>query len=203
MSLLPALSLAEWTVLTIISEQPTHGFAIARLTAPDGELGRVWQMHRPVVYRAIGRLAEAGLIMPAAVESGRGPQRTVYRATPAGAEAAREWLRTPVPRIHEVRSDLLLKLALISRTGGDPAPLLQRQRAAFEPVARAIGEQPATSSGFEAMLHAWRRAAASATMSFLDEVTGPASPHGAPAAPRQLSRRLTGQSRERVTLFRR
>src|SRR5215470_1900113 len=30
----PRLSLAEWTVLAVVSEGPTHGFAIAQLTAP-------------------------------------------------------------------------------------------------------------------------------------------------------------------------
>ena len=53
----PSLSLPEWTVLTVLSQQPAHGFAVAQLTAPDGELGRIWQIPRPVIYRAIGRLA--------------------------------------------------------------------------------------------------------------------------------------------------
>jgi hypothetical protein len=36
----PALSLAEWVVLGVVAEQPTHGFPIAQLTAHDGELVR-------------------------------------------------------------------------------------------------------------------------------------------------------------------
>src|SRR5215470_8429361 len=92
----PSLSLAEWTVLALISEAPTHGFAIYRLTAPDGELGRIWHMPRPVIYRAIGRLGEAGLVAPQTVESGRGPQRTIYAATPAGRKVTVDWLDTPV-----------------------------------------------------------------------------------------------------------
>ena len=46
MSARPTLSLPEWTVLAVVSERPTHGFAIARLTAPHGELGRMWQLGR-------------------------------------------------------------------------------------------------------------------------------------------------------------
>ena len=41
---LPEMSLPEWLVLTILSQQPAHGFAVAQLTAADGELGRVWQI---------------------------------------------------------------------------------------------------------------------------------------------------------------
>ena len=89
MTSLPSLSLAEWVVLAVIGERPTHGFAISQLTAADGELGRVWQVPRPIVYRAIGRLAAAGLIAADGTEPGNGPQRTIYAITPAGARRAR------------------------------------------------------------------------------------------------------------------
>ena len=80
----PRLSLAEWTVLAVVGEQPVHGFAIGALTAPGAPLGRVWHIPRPLVYRALGRLAGAGLVAPGAVEAGNGPMRTIYTATPAG-----------------------------------------------------------------------------------------------------------------------
>ena len=81
---LPEMSLPEWLVLAILSQQPAHGFAVAQLTAPGGDLGRVWQIPKAVVYRAIGRLLDAELIVPEVTEPGLGPQRTVYAATPGG-----------------------------------------------------------------------------------------------------------------------
>ena len=78
------MALAEWTVLVLLSQRPAHGFAVAQLTAPDGELGRIWRIPRPVVYRAIGRLLDAGLITPESVEPGLGPQRTIYTVTARG-----------------------------------------------------------------------------------------------------------------------
>jgi PadR family transcriptional regulator AphA len=167
----PALSLPEWTVLAVVNERPTHGFAIAQLTAPQGELGRIWHIPRPVVYRAIGRLLDAGLLVPGAVESGRGPQRTVYSVTRAGREAVRHWLDTPVTHIREVRSHLLLKLALLDRAGGDPSGLLERQKAALEPIAEAIKAERPGAHGFDATLLAWRRATTDATLSFIDDLT--------------------------------
>jgi DNA-binding PadR family transcriptional regulator len=178
MSAEPALSLPEWTVLAVVSEHPTHGFAIAQLTAPQGELGRIWHIPRPVIYRAIGRLLEAGLLVPGAVESGRGPQRTIYSATPAGREAVRHWLDTPVAHIREVRSHLLLKLALLDRAGGDPRGLLERQKAALEPIAEAVKAERPASEGFDATLLAWRRATTAATLSFLDDLTRATSSAG-------------------------
>ena len=79
------LSLAEWMVLAVFEEAPAHGFAVAALTAPDGALGRVWHVPRPVVYRAIARLEALGLLEPLGEEHGRGPRRQVHRVTAAGA----------------------------------------------------------------------------------------------------------------------
>ena len=171
MTELPALSLAEWVVLGVICEQPTHGFAIAQLTAPDGELGRAWQVPRPIVYRALGRLASAGLIAAEGVEPGQCPQRTIYAATAAGRDAAGRWLQTPVGHVREVRSHLLMKLALLHRAGLDPADLLRRQQDTLAPIAQAIRESRGEPEGFDATLLAWRRASAEAAISFLADIT--------------------------------
>ena len=170
MAVVTSLPLAEYTVLAVLSERPTHGFAIARLTSPDGELGRIWHVPRPVVYRSIGRLLDAGLITPAAVESGRGPQRTVYTATPEGLRAAAQWLDTPVEHVRDVRSQLLLKLALLDRVGRDPTDLLRRQKVILEPIAEAVRSERPQGKGFDATLLTWRRATAAATMNFLEDI---------------------------------
>lgn len=175
MTVEPSLSLPEWLVLAILSEQPLHGFAVAQLTAADGELGRIWQIPKAVIYRAVGRLLEAGLVVPTGTQPGMGPQRTVYAATPGGREAAQRWLHTPVAHVRDIRSHLLLKLALLDRAGDDPADLLHSQRVVLEPIAEAIEAQRAESSGFDATLLAWRRATAIAALDFLDTITETAS----------------------------
>lgn len=171
MTSLPEMSLPEWLVLTILSQRPTHGFAVAQLTAPGGDLGRVWQVPKAVVYRAIGRLLDARLITAEGTEPGLGPQRTVYTATSDGRDAAATWLRTPVGHIREIRSALLLKLALLDRAGESPMPLLQAQRTLLEPLVTALEERRGLSSGFDATLLAWRRANAVAALDFLDAIT--------------------------------
>jgi len=165
------LSLAEWTVLVLLRQQPAHGFAISQLTEPGGELGRIWRIPRPVVYRAIGRLLDAGLVIPVSVEPGLGPQKTIYTVTPQGGEAARGWLDTPVEHVRDIRSHLLIKLALLYRAGSDPADLLRRQRAALDPIAQAIEAKQADLDGFDAILLAWRRATAVAALAFIDDIT--------------------------------
>jgi PadR family transcriptional regulator AphA len=176
-----SLSLAEWVVLTVIGERSTHGFAISLLTSHEGELGRIWHIPRPAVYRALGRVQEAGLVTPDVVEPGRGPQRTVYAITRHGRDAVDWWLRTPVWHVRDVRSHLLMKLALLDRAGRDPADLLVLQKAVLAPIAAAIMAERSEGKGFDATLLAWRRANAAAALSFLDDIIPPAATPGPPA----------------------
>lgn len=75
-------SLTEWGVLALVTEGPTHGFAVSRLTAPTGPIGKVWQVPRPRVYRTLDRLVELSLIEPSGTEPGRGgPERTLLAVT--------------------------------------------------------------------------------------------------------------------------
>ena len=172
----PEMPLPEWLVLTLISQRPSHGFAVAQLTAAGGSLGRVWQIPKAVVYRALGRLLDAGLIVPEGTEPGMGPQRTVYTATERGSAAAARWLRQPVEHVREIRSELLLKLALLDRAGEDPGELLQAQRAVIEPLVTALETRRARSDGFDATILAWRRSTAVAALDFLDAIAPAESP---------------------------
>jgi len=54
-----SLSLPEQAVLAILSQQPAHGFAVVQLTAPGGELGRIW--HTP---RRSSTVPSAGSLTP-------------------------------------------------------------------------------------------------------------------------------------------
>jgi PadR family transcriptional regulator AphA len=82
-----------------------------------------------------------------------------------------------VEHVREIRSELLLKLALLDRAGENPAPLLQAQRAVLEPLVEAIESRRAHSDGFDATLLAWRRATAVAALDFLDTIAPAESWH--------------------------
>jgi hypothetical protein len=76
-----------------------------------------------------------------------------------------------VDHIRDVRSHLLIKLALLDRAGNDATGLLRRQKAILQPIASAIAKERPERQGFDATLLAWRRATATAALSFLDDVT--------------------------------
>ena len=163
-------ALPEWTVLAVVRERPAHGFAIASLTARGGELGRVWQMPRPVIYRALSRLTETALVAPGEVETGGGPPRTIYEVTPDGRAAADDWLARPVPHVRDLRSHLLMKLALLDRRGLPMASLIAAQREALRPVLATVSAEREQAEGFEAVLLSWRYGNVVAALQFLDDI---------------------------------
>jgi DNA-binding PadR family transcriptional regulator len=169
-SVQPRLSLAEWFVLCLITEAPSHGFALARTLSEDGELGKIWRVPKPVIYRALQRLETAGLVATVELQpSNAGPVRSLVDATTTGRDAAAAWLAKPVRHNRDIRSELLVKLALLDRAGTDPAPLLAAQRAQLEPVAAALELKLARAAGFDRMIILWRRETVAATLGFLDD----------------------------------
>ena len=81
------LRLSDWLVLCVVCEQPTHGFAVAGLVSRTGNLGRVWQVSKPAVYAAMGRLERLGLVELAGEQhTSQGPARSLVKATRAGAD---------------------------------------------------------------------------------------------------------------------
>jgi len=170
----PSLSLAEWLVLCLLCERRLHGFALARLLDSDGEIGRIWRVPKPVVYRALQRLEQLGLIHAAEQQpSSQGPARWPVEVTPRGRDAAAAWLRQPVGHNRDIRSELLVKLALLDRAGADPRPLLDAQYDQLRPVAEALKERLEDAAGFERTLLLWRAETLAATLRFLDALRAP------------------------------
>ena len=159
-----ALPLSEAVCLTLVTGEPRHGWAIVKTLAPDGEIGRVWSLSRPLTYRALAALADAELIEPRGSEPGEGPPRTVWRATAKGRRAAGAWLRSPVSHPRDMRTEFLLKIVL-----GAPAPELARaQLAAFTPV--FAGLQLAADADPTDVVARWRLESAEATRRFLNSL---------------------------------
>jgi PadR family transcriptional regulator AphA len=162
------LSLADWLVLCLVREEPTYGLILVGLLARDGTLGQVWSVPKAVVYRALQRLEVLGLIRTVGEQrTSQGPVRSLYQVTPAGTAAAAAWLGTPVQHPRDVRSELMVKLALLDRSGTDSRDLLQAQLARLLPVAAALDDRLRATTGFEHTLVLWRHEAMAATLRFL------------------------------------
>jgi PadR family transcriptional regulator AphA len=174
----PDLSLNQWLVLATVAEGPTHGFAIASLVGTRGELGQVWTIPRPLVYRALDDLVRLGLVQSLRTEPGaNNVTRTVVGTTPAGLAAARAWLDKPVDHVRDVRSILLVKLALLSRSGRSPRQLLEAEQQHVAALLAGLQPRAAAAGGFNATLLRWRLHQATSVQRFLaDELRAAQEP---------------------------
>jgi len=154
------LSLADHVCLALVAEGPVHGWAIVKLLARDGDVGRIWSLSRPLTYRSIERLTADGLIERTPV--GR---RADLRLSPAGRSALRRWRSEPVEHLRDLRTEFLLKLRLDERRGASSDDLVRRQLDQLRPVIEALTSAPA-----ETAVDAWRQESARAAERFLHRI---------------------------------
>jgi DNA-binding PadR family transcriptional regulator len=159
--------LGEWACLGILHLGPAHGWAVATRLQPDGDIGRVWSLSRPLTYRALGQLVASGFVSGIGEEPGAaGPNRKLLAITPAGRAAFRAWARTPVEHLRDLRSELLLKLVLAHESGIDTSAMLTEQRAVVNRLAVPL---PADRDP----VALWRHESSQAALRFLDRLAGP------------------------------
>jgi DNA-binding PadR family transcriptional regulator len=165
----PTLSLNEWAVLGLLVERPRHGYDIAAELQPGTDIGQVWRLTRPLVYRAIERLDALHLARADHTEPGTGgPPRTVYAATVPGRRRLHEWLQAPVEHLRDMRAEFLLKLVLAERLHVDTTDLVRAQRDRLDAQLVALGAPPPAGQ----VVALWRHHSARAARDFLERIDG-------------------------------
>ncbi|CAB4879418.1 unannotated protein [freshwater metagenome] len=173
-------SLAEHVCLALVAEGAAHGWAIGSLLAHDGDIGHIWTLSRPLTYRAIDGLVARKLLKRSAHESGPGRDRVVLAMTRPGRSENDRWLAQPIEHLRDVRTELLVKLTLLERSGADTRPLLIAQRAHFADLLDSL----TSASADDDLVQLWRAESARAARRFLDRAIDPAVVSTiAPAAP--------------------
>ena len=142
-----------------------HGWSIVKALAPDGEIGRVWSLSRPLTYRALAALADAELIEPRGSEPGDGPPRTIWRATREGpARVARlaSAARCATPATCAPSSCSRSRWA--RPRPSSPAPSSRRSRRSSPDLQRSADADPTD------VVARWRLESAEATRRFLESL---------------------------------
>jgi DNA-binding PadR family transcriptional regulator len=81
-------NLLDGSLLMLLAEQPDHGYALLdRLHIFGLDLGD----DLGALYRRLHSLERRGLVEHYSSRSNKGPNRKVYRTTPVGTAALREW----------------------------------------------------------------------------------------------------------------
>ncbi len=159
--------ITERAVLAVLCEGPAHGFALAAELSAESEIGRVFTVRRPLVYRALNNLVELGLARPDhEAPSTAGPKRIVHVATAAGRRLNDQWLTEPVVHVRDLRTWLLLKLLLLERSGRPIAQLILAQRTELDETLRQLIDRRDSGD----VVDRWRATSAQAALDFLNDL---------------------------------
>jgi DNA-binding PadR family transcriptional regulator len=105
---------AELAILSLVAEQPRHGYEIEQVIEQRGM--REWtEIGFSSIYYLLKKLERGGLIEGQLEEAARGPARKVYRPTPSGEEALHAGVLDALSAPRRSYSPLQLGLADLPR----------------------------------------------------------------------------------------
>jgi DNA-binding PadR family transcriptional regulator len=124
------LSATGRAILGMLSIEPKSGYDIKTLA--DKSARFFWAASYGQIYPELKRLAAAGLAEASEPKGER--KRTVYRITPSGKKAVRDWI-VATEMTHELRDEGLLKLFFAGALGRDEAEAVVRAKRAAHQAA--------------------------------------------------------------------
>lgn len=109
------LTNAEFSILSLVAEQPRHGYQIEQIIEARGM--RQWtQVGFSSIYYLLRKLQDKGLLeVTAEVQDGRGPARKVYGLTAEGDQALQLAIEAALSQPQPCYPPFLLGLAALPR----------------------------------------------------------------------------------------
>lgn len=164
------LTANEYAVLGLVRQRPTYGYELQRRLSGGQGLARVCPVEPAMVYAILKSLSGLELI-DGEWDRSEYPPKAIFATTAEGEAEFERWLRRPVARMREVRSDFLVKLYFAM----DEDPALARElveaqidacRVYGESIDRELVETPAAS--FDAIALTSKSSAARLTREWLE-----------------------------------
>ncbi|MDQ0990950.1 PadR family transcriptional regulator [Streptomyces sp. V3I7] len=115
-------------LLGLLATGPSHGYDLKR--RHDERFPQARPLAYGQVYTTLQRLVRDGLAEVSGTDADGGPERTLYRATAAGADELARWAGEIAPPAPYVTNEIFAKVVVSILSGGDPAAYLRAQRAA-------------------------------------------------------------------------
>lgn len=111
------LTNAEFSILSLVAEQPRHGYQIEQVIEQRGM--RQWtRVGFSSIYYLLGKLEEKGLVeVTAEVQDGRGPARKVFSLTEQGQQALDRAIEMALSEPQPCYPPILLGMASLPRLG--------------------------------------------------------------------------------------
>jgi len=122
---------AELAILTLVAEQPRHGYEIEQVIQERGM--REWtEVGFSSIYYLLKKLERDSLIASRLEEAQQGPARRVYRLTPAGGEALQRGILEALSVPQRGYPSILLGVASLPAVSApQAAEALRKYRAAL------------------------------------------------------------------------
>lgn len=130
------LTTKEAVVLGLLSEGERSGYDL--LKRAEGSVGYVWSPAKSHLYAVLPRLVEAGLARRREVRQRGRPDKQLYRLTPAGRAAVRNWVEQVRPKTWD---ELMLKVFFAGLAS--PSAVVDHLRAFREEQAQLLAEYEA------------------------------------------------------------
>lgn len=96
-----------FAVLSLLAREPLSGYDLASQLRE--RVGTFFYAGHSHVYPELSRLEKAGLVVHERVEQRDRPTKKLFRITPAGREAVREWVTGPLDPALPFRDELTLR----------------------------------------------------------------------------------------------
>ena len=161
------LSVAEGACLALVAAGVTHGYDVAKHFQPEGDIGEVFTLSNPVVYRTLKVLESDGLLTSTDSLGVRKQLKFTLGCTDLGHVAVADWLNTPVTHLRDIRGEFLVKMLLRGAAGYEAESFLAQQRSVLSGVITQLLADKSTTA-----VATWRREQARAVARFLDELAG-------------------------------
>ncbi|HXH22068.1 MAG TPA: helix-turn-helix transcriptional regulator [Dehalococcoidia bacterium] len=165
------LTTSEYVVLGLLQGRAAYGYELQRHLSGGAGLARACPIEPAMVYAVLKSLSGLELI-DGHWDTSQYPPRAVYTATPEGEAAFERWLRHPVGRMREVRSDFLAKLYFaLERDAALARELAQAQVAACEEYERRLRDElgGVEEGSFDAIVLKSKLTAALSTREWIEE----------------------------------
>ena len=167
------LSTTEQAILGLLSYGERSGYDLKK--AAEAGVGYLWTAAKSQVYAVLPRLVAGGYATARRVAQERLPDKQVYRITPKGEQAFREWLEEPL-RESGVRSPFLLKVFFGGKMSNEALIAhIQRRRdeaaldlAEYREIEEQIRDDPRSYFGYATLR--WGLAETRAWIRWADEL---------------------------------
>ena len=90
------LTLESGLCLALIRNGCDHGYVIAQRFLPDSDVGQIYTLSRPAVYRELQYLERVGLLLSSEARGNRGQKMRILRLSKRGSLLAHQWMTSPV-----------------------------------------------------------------------------------------------------------